>query len=432
MKKFLIIILSNLLIISNLSAETFTEALKKAYKNNSELNAERENISISEQELKISMSSYFPTITLEGSKSQDETDKLTNRNGSNATITDVDTETKSISVTQTLFDFGRGADLSKSKIGINLAKAKLLKKEQDILYKTVAAYTGLISAKEKLEINRANVELLSRQVETDRIRLERGQISLSDVSQSESSLAGAEASFIQAQSDLLTSKLNYENIIGPLGNAQSLDKSSIISYQIPGSLNSAIEQSKKSNPDLIIAEMEYEQSKKDTSIARSELVPTAKLSLEKSYSDDLSATYDERDKETLKATVTWPFYSGGKNLASLNKNKNIENRSRLTLDSEIKQNQTNVASAWSNFQSNKSLLNSVQLQVRAAEIANEGITAEYNSGSSGRTTLEVIQSNSLLLNAQISLADSERNFILSQFNLLKSIGLLNSDYLKLR
>ena len=432
MKKFLIFIFSFLFLASNSYAETFTEALKKAYKNNSELNAERENISISEQELKISMSSYFPTITLEGSKSQDETDKLTNRNGSNATITDVDTETKSISVTQTLFDFGRGADLSKSKIGINLAKAKLLKKEQDILYKTVAAYTGLISANEKLEINRANVELLSRQVETDRIRLERGQISLSDVSQSESSLAGAEASFIQAQSDLLTSKLNYENIIGPLGNVQLLDKSSIISYQIPGSLNSAIEQSKKSNPDLIIAEMEYEQSKKDTSIARSELVPTAKLSLEKSYSDDLSATYDERDKETLKATVTWPFYSGGKNLASLNKNKNIENRSRLTLDSEIKQNQTNVASAWSNFQSNKSLLNSVQLQVRAAEIANEGITAEYNSGSSGRTTLEVIQSNSLLLNAQISLADSERNFILSQFNLLKSIGLLNSDYLKLR
>ena len=432
MKKFLIFIFSFLFLASNSYAETFTEALKKAYKNNSELNAERENISISEQELKISMSSYFPTVTLEGSKSQDETDKLTNRDGSNATITDVDTKTKSISVTQTLFDFGRGADLSKSKIGINLAKAKLLKKEQDILYKTVAAYTGLISANEKLEINRANVELLSRQVETDRIRLERGQISLSDVSQSESSLAGAEASFIQAQSDLLTSKLNYENIIGPLGNAQSLDKSSIISYQIPGSLNSAIEQSKKSNPDLIIAEMEYEQSKKDTSIARSELVPTAKLSLEKSYSDDLSATYDERDKETLKATVTWPFYSGGKNLASLNKNKNIENRSRLTLDSEIKQNQTNVASAWSNFQSNKSLLNSVQLQVRAAEIANEGITAEYNSGSSGRTTLEVIQSNSLLLNAQISLADSERNFILSQFNLLKSIGLLNSDYLKLR
>ena len=94
------------------------------------------------------------------------------------------------------------------------------------------------------------------------------------------------------------------------------------------------------DPDLIIAEMEYEQSKKDTSIARSELAPTAKLSLEKSYSEDLNSTYDEKEKETLKATVTWPFFSGGKNIASLNKNKNIENQSRLILDSQIKQNQT--------------------------------------------------------------------------------------------
>mgnify|MGYP001235782331 FL=1 len=432
MKKFFIIILSILFLFPNVNADTFDAALKKAYKNNSELNAERENISISEQELKISRSSYLPTITLEGTQSKEDTSKLTNRDGSNASITDVDPKTKTVSISQTIFDFGRGADYSKSKIGINLAKAKLLKKEQDILYKTISAYTGLISANEKLEINRDNVELLNRQVETDRIRLERGQITLSDVSQSESSLAGAEANFIQAQNDLLTSKLNYENIVGPIFDVQSLDKNSIISYQIPESLITAINLSKKSNPDLIIAEMEYEQSKKDTSIARSELAPTAKLSLEKSYSDDLNSTYDEREKETLKATVTWPFYSGGKNLASLNKNKNIESRSRLNLESEIKQNQTNVASAWSSYQSSKSLLNSVQLQVRAAEIANEGIAAEYNSGSSGRTTLEVIQSNSLLLNAQISLADSERNYILSQFNLLKSIGLLNSDYLKLR
>ena len=103
----------------------------------------------------------------------------------------------------------------------------------------------------------------------------------------------------------------------------------------------------------------------------------------------------------------------------------------LLLENTITKNQKDVASAWSNYQSNKSLLNSVKLQVNAAEIANEGIVAEYNSGSD-RTTLEVIQSNSLLLNAQIALADSERNYILSKFNLLKSVGLLNMDYLKVR
>ena len=161
------------------------------------------------------------------------------------------------------------------------------------------------------------------------------------------------------------------------------------------------------------------------------MTPSATLSFDRSKTDDFSSTYDEKEKDILKATVTWPLFSGGKNYATLNKNKSIELQKSLLLDNMIKKNQTNVASAWSNYQSSKSLLNSVKAQVNAAEIANEGIVAEYNSGSD-RTTLEVIQSNSLLLNAQISLADSERNYVLSQFNLLKSVGLLNSEYLKIR
>ena len=412
-------------------AETFNAALKRAYDTNPELNAERESLNISEAELKVSQSSYFPTITLEGSKSDEDTEKLTNRNGSNASITDVEPETQSISITQTLIDFGRGAELAKSKIGINLAKAKLLKKEQEILYKAAAAYTGLISAKRKFVINSSNVNLLERQVETDRIRLERGNISLSDVAQSESSLAGAKAKLIQAENDLLTSRLNYENIIGELNDIDSLNKSSINNLSLPNNLADAIEISKKNNPDLIIAQLEYEQSKKDTISARSDLAPTAKLSFDRSKTEDLSSTYDEREKDILKATVTWPFFSGGKNYANLNKSKSTELQKSLLLDNSIKKNQTDVASAWSSYQSNQSLLSSVRAQVDAAEIANEGIVAEYNSGSD-RTTLEVIQSNSLLLNAQTSLVDSEKNYILSQFNLLKSIGLLNIEYLKIR
>ena len=431
MIRILFIITSFIFLLNNANAETFSAALKKAYNDNNELNAERESLNISEQELKISMSSYLPSVTLSGSKSSEDTNKLTNQNGTNATISDVDPTVQSLTITQTLIDFGRGAELSKSKIGIELAKAKLLKKEQEILYKSIEAYTGLISANEKLKINKSNVNLLDRQVETDRIRLERGNISLSDVAQSESSLAGAQAKLIQAENDFLTSKLNYENVIGTINDAEALDKSSIVIVNLPNELNSAIEISKKGNPDLIIAQLEYEQSKKDTTSARSDLAPTATLSFDRSKTDDLSSTYDEKEQDTLKATVTWPFFSGGKNYANLNKNKSLETQKNLLLNNMIKKNQTDVASAWSNYQSNKSLLDSVRAQVNAAEIANEGIVAEYNSGSD-RTTLDVIQSNSLLLNAQISLADSERNYILSQFNLLKSIGLLNSEYLKLR
>ena len=423
-------ILVSLILSTGVVAETFTEALQKAFKNNSELNAERENLNVSEEDLKVSRSNYLPSVTLSGSKSQVDTNKLTNQSGGDAAISDTDPTTKSLTITQTLVDFGRGADYEKKTIGIDVAKAKLLKKEQGILYSTVEAYTGLILANEKLNINRANVNLLERQVETDQIKLERGQNTLSDVAQSESSLAGARAKLIQAENDFLTSKLNYENIIGPLSDPKTLEKKSIFDVNLPADLNSAINKSKLTNPDLIIAQLEYEQSTKETYEAKSDLAPSATLSLDRTYTDDLSSTYDERERDTIKATVSWPFYSGGKNFATIRKSKSLETQKKLLLEDMIKRNETLVASAWSSYQSNKSLLNSVQSQVRAAEIANEGIVAEYNSGS-GRTTLDVIQSNALLLNAQISLADSERNYILSQFNLLKSIGLLDNNYLNI-
>ena len=432
MKKIFITFFCILCLIAKVNAETFTQALKKAYEDNSELNAERESINISEQELKVSRSAYLPTITLSGTQSEESTEKLTKQSGGDARLDDVDPTEQSITITQTLIDFGRRAELEKSKIGLDLSKAKLLKKEQDILYKSIEAYTGLIAANEKFKINQSNVNLLDRQVETYRIRLERGQITLSDVAQSESSLAEAQAKLIQAESNLLIGLLNYKNVIGEISDPELLSKSSIIEIDLPISLEAAIELSKKNNPDLKISEFEYQQSKKDTSNAKSDLAPTATLSFDKSKTEDLSATYDEREKDVLKATVTWPFYSGGKNIATLKKNQSLELQKSLLLDDMIKENQTNVASAWSSYQSNQSLLNSVRSQVNAAEIASEGILAEYNSGSNKRTTLEVIQSNSLLLDAQISLADSERNYILSQFNLLKSVGLLNSTYLKIK
>ena len=122
MKIFLKFTLVLLISINSVLAETLNSALKRAYENNPELNAERESLNISEQELKVSKSSYLPTVTLEGSKSDEDTEKLTNRDGTNASITDVDPEVRSITVTQTLIDFGRGAELAKSKIGIELAR----------------------------------------------------------------------------------------------------------------------------------------------------------------------------------------------------------------------------------------------------------------------------------------------------------------------
>ena len=432
MKKNLLIFILFIFFSGNVFSAPLSEALLQAYNENPVLNAERENIQVSLEEVKISKSQFLPSVTLSGSKSQENTEKQTDSSGANSAFTDVNPKTQSIDIEQKLFQgFAGTASLKKSKIGLTLAQAKLLKTEQEILYQAIEAYTGLIFAEEKLKINQDNVNLLERQVETDQARLERGQITLSDLSQSESSLAGAQAKFLQAQNETVTAKLNYEKIIGPIADINSLDKKSDLNFALPVSLNEAIEISKKDNPNLIISRLEYEQSEKDIIIARSDLSPSASLSFNSSKSDDVSSTIGERDKEILKATISWPIFSGGKNYASLNKSKNLKNRKKLLLDNALKSNDTNVASAWSNFQVSKSLLNSVTSQVKAAEIANEGITVEYESGL-GRSTLDVIQSNSILLNAKISLADSERNYLLSQFKLLQSVGYLNSKYLKLQ
>ena len=430
MKKILLTFVLTIFIVNQAFAITLIDALTQAYQNNTELNAERENIKASKEDLNIAKGDYLPSASITGSKSQEDTNKLTNQSGGDASINDVDPLTTSIKLEQTLIDFGRNAELKKKKIGLELATAKLLKTEQDILYKATEAFTGLILANENLKINQRNLKLLQRQVESDKVRLEIGKITVSDLAQSESSLAGAQAQFIQAENDVVTNKLNYENIIGKVSDPNALKKSLKAFASIPQSLSNAIELSQSNNPNIIIAKLELEQADKDVQIARSDLSPTATLSLERSYSEDLSTTYNEREKDVLKASVSWPFYSGGKKRATVKKNQNLKIRKRLLLDNAIKINNTNVVIAWSNLQSSKSFLTSVLSQVKAAKIANEGISAEYERGS--RTTLDVIQSNTLLLNAQISLANSERNHLLAQYNLLKSIGLLNSDHLKLK
>ncbi len=414
------------------NAATLSDALKQTYQNNLELKAERKNLEVQKEVLNISKSDFFPTLTLSGTKSFEDTNKLTNQNGTDASITNTNPMTSSVKLEQTLLD-GKGRDSAyeKSKLGLNLSEAKLIKKEQEVFLKAIEAYTGLILAYEKLSINEENVNLLQRQFEIDNARLSRAQITATDLAQSQSSLAGAQAGYIGAQNSIVTSKLAYENIIGPININEKLKKIYNADVSIPSSLAEAKKTSEQKSPELIIADIEYGQSELDVKIARSDLSPTAKLSLERTYVDDLSATYDEREKDVLQATVSWPFQFGGKNRSNVNKNLQVKGMKKLLLENAYRNNTQSVTAAWSTLESSKSFLRAVQSQVKAAEIANEGISFEYESGLN-RSTFDVLQSRSNLINAKINLAEAERNYLLAQYRLIKSVGLLNSEYLKLR
>ena len=164
-------------------------------------------------------------------------------------------------------------------------------------------------------------------------------------------------------------------------------------------------------------------------IEKSKFSPSASVNYTKSQNKDLSSTIDQSDQENLKATVTIPIFKGGENYSSLKKSQFKREQTNLILQDTFNEVKTDTANAWSVYQSSGSVLKSTQAQVKAAEIANEGITLEYDSGNT-RTTLEVIQSRSLLLNARISNAKAERDFAISKFELLAVIGDLTLENLK--
>jgi len=412
--------------IEESKANTLLESLQSAYLNNSKLNAERASMRASREEKREAVSEFLPSVTVSGYDSEIE-----NTNPLGDDDTNFRPSEQSILVEQKIFQgFGGVANFKKKKDGQKLAEFELKKIEQETLLEATKVHTELLLNKEKVNINLINIDLLERQVETDINRLEKGEISLTDLSQSESSLAGARAQLIAAQNDLVTSKTNFKKVIGkkPTENIKKINE---INLNLPENLAAAYRISTLENPDLQIALMEFNKAKSDVVIAASEFSPSATISYKIAEQEDLSATVKERTQQTVTATATWPLFAGGKNAFNYRKYQEIKNEKELLFEERKKITETEVTNAWSNYQSSKGVLDSIRAQVKAAEIANEGITLEYESGTN-RTTLEVIQSRSILLNSKIDLASTERNFLISQFKLLSSIGRLTAKHLNFK
>jgi outer membrane protein len=430
--KFIITIFFFFFNTNLLSASEFLIYLESAYKNNPILNAERENYKAIKENINISRSKFLPSISILGSQSSQQNFNKTNQIGVVLPDSSNTSETQSISVDQKIFQGFQGYNsLQKSKLESNQATLKLKDVEQKILLQSATAYYDLVYKIKNTKFNLLNVDLFERQVESDSSRLQKGEITLTDLAQTESSLAGANAKFITAETELLTSKSNFERIIrlpAPLGGIKDRFIKNV-SLNFPTDLSSALIFSKKNNPKLLLAQLDYEISQKNVNIEKSKFSPSASVNYTQSSNKDFNSSIDKTDQEIVKATVTIPIFKGGENYSALKKSKFKKKQSSLILQDTINEVKTDTANSWSIFQSSESILKATQAQVKAAEIANEGITLEYDSGSK-RTTLEVIQSRSLLLDARISNAIAERNFAISKFELLAVIGELTLENLK--
>ena len=406
---------------TNLYSEDLLTTLNEAFKNNSKLNAQRASLNASKQDVNISMGEFLPSITLSGDKATQKNTDMTNLSGSPLSDTNSTPETRSVVVEQKIFDgFENYNNLKKSKLKLEYAKLELNKLEQDILLNAAKAYYNLGYNFKNLEFNELNTELFERQVENDRSRLERGEISLTDFAQSESSLAGAKAKLITATNELISGRKNFQKIIGSKA-PDDVEISFYPNLKIPTSLQTATSIADQINPRLSLAKIDLEIAKKDLFAARGDLSPSASISYSKKKNEELSSSVDQREQEEVKATVSWPIFKGGKKLSSVKKAKFKVEEKQLILKDISSQVQIDTANAWTTYNSSKGILDATEAQLKAAEIASEGITLEYDTGNN-RTTLEVIQSRTLLLEARTSYAKAQRDLAIAQFNLLASIG----------
>ena len=398
--------------------------VESALQNNPKINAERENLKAVKQNTNISRSEFLPSFTISGSQSSTESSNIIDQSGTKSGNTKRNTESKKISVDQKIFQGFQGYNkFKKSRLEFEKAKNEYKLVEQETILNSVSAYYDLIFKNKSKDFNLANVDLFERQVESDRSRLQKGEISLTDLAQSESSLAGAQAAFIKADSQYVSAIAEFERI-NRVKAPEDFNDNFNISFIMPESLKSALELSNSNNPSLAIARINLAISERELNVEKARLSPSATINYSKTENKDLSATVDENEEETVKATVSWPIIQGGKNFSTIKKFKHKKEKNILLLEDKENEIKTQTATSWSFFQSAEGVLVSTEAQLKAAEIANEGITLEYDSGNT-RTTLDVIQSRSLLLEARISNAEAKKDFIISKMKLLSQIGGLN-------
>ena len=351
MKKIFILSIF-LLFFSNLQAEDSLKFyVKKAVENNFKLNAERKNLESVKQSKIISRSEFLPSVTISGEQSSSTSTNRQNQSGASLADTNLDTENKTITVEQKIFSGFKGLNtFKKSELETQIAILSLKKVEQQTILDSATTYFDLIFKSQNERFNLTNVSLFERQVESDNIRLQKGEITLTDLAQSESSLAGAKASLIKAKTELLVSQSNFERITREKApNDQILNKK--ISLILPKTLDASLESANLNNVDFLISQLDYEISVKNLNIERARLSPTASINYSKSETKDFSSTIDDVDQETVKATVSWPIIKGGANISSIKKSSFNKQRYQLILQDMKSKITTETSNFWSKYQS---------------------------------------------------------------------------------
>ena len=416
-------------------ADTLEWAIVQAYQNNPQINSQRAAVRVTDENVPQALSGYRPRLSLSGSAGEQYLDVYSKTGTASQPYSSSYGATGITSYgftgTQTLLNGFQTANRTRqAESQVSAARETLRLTEHNVLLSAVTAYMNLIRDAAILDLQRRNVEVLAEQLRQTRDRFNVGEVTRTDVAQAESRLAGGRATMLSAESNYVTSRAAYRQIIGvepgKLAPATPVDRLS------PRALLPAVETARARHPSVTVAMFNVDAAALQVKIAEGALYPTLSLQATGQQSNGSATNLGTLQSTvgTITGQLTVPIYQGGAEYSTIRQAKETLGQRRLDLDTAREQAQQTVVQSWGQLEAAKAQIQATEAQVAAAEIALNGVREEARVGQ--RTTLDVLNSQQELVNARVALVTAQHDRVVASYTLLASVGRLAIPVLGLR
>jgi len=415
-------------------ADTIEAALVRAYQNNPQLNSQRAQVRITDENVPQALSGYRPKVAVTASAGFQYTDTLSTQGGdaNNLVRTNIHganpPRSVGATITQTLFNGQQTANRTRAAEGqVSGAREALRALEQTVLLSAATIYMDYLRDSAIVEVQKSNVRVLEQTLKQTRDRFNVGEVTRTDVAQSEAQLAAGKTQLLTAEANLTTTRGNFRRIIG--NEPEALAPGSPVDRFLPGTLPAAVELGLTQNPNVTAAMFGIDVSYLQVKVAEGALLPTVTLqaSVQQTYEQSLIQYRSFGASAITQLNV--PIYQGGAEYSLIRQSKETAAQQRLILDQTRDQTRANVVTAWGQLVAGKAQVQSAQAQVAASEIALNGVREEAKAGQ--RTTLDVLNAQQALVNARVALVTAQHDRVVASYSVLDKVGRLSPQVLNL-
>jgi outer membrane protein len=416
-------------------ADTIEAALVRAYQNNPQLNAQRAQVRSTDENVPQALSGYRPRVALTASAGFQYTDTNTTSGGSPTNIVRTEIHgtnaprAAGLTVSQTLFNGQQTANRTRAaESQVSGAREALRVLEQGVLLAAATIYMDYLRDAAIVEVQRSNVRVLEQTLKQTRDRFNVGEVTRTDVAQSEAQLAAGKTQLLAAEATLTTTRANFRRIIG--NEPQALAPGSPVDRFLPGTLPGAVDLSLIENPNVTAAMFGIDVNFLQVKVNEGALLPTVTLQAGVQQSYEQQLTIFRTFNASALAQVSVPLYQGGAEYALIRQSKETLAQQRLVLEQTRDQTRANTVTAWGQLVAGKAQVASAQAQVTASEIALNGVREEAKAGQ--RTTLDVLNAQQALVNARVALVTAQHDRVVASYSVLNSVGRLAPQVLNLQ